>query len=198
MANQDELSYKYYKEKKKELFSELSGQVLEIGPGTGVNFIFYPKEINWVVIEPNKAMHPYLQDKAKDQGIDVELFEGITEEFGIKDNFFDFVVCTLVLCSVSNVIELLGEIHRVLKPGGKFVFLEHVVDNKSTFRRVVQKALPFTPWLYFSDGCHPGRDTAKYIEKAGFSNIKYQSYLQEGNGFIIWVNKPHIYGYAIK
>jgi len=198
MANQDELSYEYYKEKKKELFSKLSGQVLEIGPGTGVNLIFYPKEINWVGIEPNKAMHPYLQEKAKNHGIDVELFEGITKEFGIKDNFFDFVVCTLVLCSVSSVSDLLREIQRVLKPGGKFLFLEHVVDNKNSFRRLVQKVLPFTPWLYFSDGCHPGRDTAKYIQKAGFNNIKYQSYLQERKGVIIWVNKPHIYGYAIK
>jgi len=198
MANQDEISYEYYKEKKKELFSGLSGQVLEIGPGTGVNLGFYPKEIKWVGIEPNQAMHPYLRDKAREHGIEVELFEGITDEFEIKNNFFDFVVCTLVLCSVSSVSDLLREIYRVLKPGGTFLFFEHVVDNTSTFRRLIQKTLPFTPWLYFSDGCHPGRDTAKFIEEAGFSKINYQSYLQDGKGIIIWVNKPHIYGYAIK
>ena len=198
MANQEELSYEYYKEKKKELFSGLFGQVLEVGPGTGVNLGFYPKEIKWVGIEPNQAMHHYLRDNAKEHGIEVELFEGITEEFEIKDNFFDFVVCTLVLCSVSSVSFLLREIHRVLKPGGKFLFIEHVVDNTNTFRRLIQKTVPFTPWLYFSDGCHPGRDTAKYIEEAGFSKINYQSYLQDGKGIIIWVNKPHIYGYAIK
>ena len=198
MAGEDERSHEKYKEKKAELFSEVRGRVLELGPGTGVNLPFFPKDINWIGIEPNAAMHPYLKEKADELGLKVEFCEGLSKNDGIEDDSFDFAVSTLVLCSVDSVETILGEIRRSLKPGGKFLFIEHVVDQSNFVRRLVQKLVPFTPWRYFSDGCNPGRNIGSFIKDARFSAVDCRPYFQDGVGIISWVNKPHIYGYAVK
>ena len=114
------------------------------------------------------------------------------------DNHFDTVVTTTVLCSVPDIDAVLREVIRVLKPGGRFLFLEHVVDKKSGFRRFVQKTAPFTPWRYCSDGCNPGLDIGASIERAGFAEVHFDTYPQEGSGIILWVIRPHIVGKAVK
>ena len=198
MAGEDERSHEQYKDRKAELFAGIHGRVLELGPGTGVNLPFFPNRIQWVGIEPNQAMHSYLREKAEDVGLAVDFCEGISADSGVEDNSFDFAVSTLVLCSVDNVNSTLEEIHRSLKPGGKFLFLEHVVDPLNRTRRLIQKLVPYTPWRYFSDGCNPGRDIGSCIAQAGFKSVDCQAYLQAGEGIINWVNKPHIYGSAEK
>jgi len=198
MANEDDRSYEHYKDKKEALLSTLEGRVLEIGPGTGVNFLFYPKEIQWVGIEPNPAMQDFLKKKADESGFAVELISDISELSETEEGSFDYVVSTLVLCSVNEIDKLLQNAKRLLKLGGKFIFLEHVVDKKDSLRRLIQKTVPFTPWRYFSDGCNPGRDIASNIEKAGFQAIELHSYAQEGEGVVSWVGRPHIFGFAVK
>ena len=198
MANDDELSYLQYKDKKEELFREVKGRVLEIGPGTGVNLRFYPKHIQWIGIEPNEAMFPYLKAEAARCGIAAELRTAGAENIDLADNSVDYVVSTIVLCSVNSVEATLAEILRVLKPGGKFIFLEHQADNPWTVRWMVQKVVPYTPWRYFSDGCTPGRQLGKAIENAGFEKVVYQKYMQAGEGLILSVNRPHLYGWAQK
>ena len=198
MAKDDDTSYVQYKEKKARLFSEVSGRVLEIGPGTGVNFRFLPKEVQWVGVEPNLAMHPYLEKEAQKYGIQTELLSGTAEDSGIESGSVDFVISTIVLCSVDDVVATLKEVKRVLKPGGKFLFLEHQADEAWTARWLIQKIVPYTPWRYFSDGCNPSRKLSRAISTAGFESVEYQKYMQEGEGLILAVNRPHIFGWAQK
>ncbi len=195
---QDQLNYALHHEKKMRLFENISGTVLEIGPGTGVNLQFLGGGVEWIGIEPNEAMHPHLRRKAKESGREIKLYTGFAEDTGIANDSVDFVLSTLVLCSVSDLVATLREIKRVLKPSGRFIFLEHVADKKGTFRRLVQKTVPFTPWRFFADGCEPGREIGKAIEEAGFANVEYKNIMQEGPGIILAIIRPHIFGVATK
>ncbi|HSF95695.1 MAG TPA: class I SAM-dependent methyltransferase, partial [Thermohalobaculum sp.] len=198
MARDDALSDELYAEKKRTLFGGLTGRILEIGPGTGVNLRFLDSGVEWIGIEPNEAMHPYLRKKAADLGIEVQLETGMSEQMQVPDNSVDAVISTLVLCSVDDLCATLDEVLRVLKPGGRFVFLEHVADKPWTARLMVQKIVPFTPWRYFSDGCNPGRRISDAIRKAGFAEVEVHDYMQEGPGIILAINRPHIFGTAMK
>ena len=199
IASYDEESYKVHFEKKTELFSQVQGKVLEIGPGTGVNFPFLKnKVIEWMGLEPNNAMHPYLFNTANDNNINARILDCSIEHICLPDNSIDFIISSEVLCSLDHLKASLEELWRVLKPGGKFLFLEHVVDKNNLIRRTIQKMVPYTPWKYYSDGCRPGRDIAKAIKSIGFSKVKYIEYMREGKGIIITINRPHIYGWATK
>ena len=96
---------KLVSDRKRNLFSDLHGDVLEIGPGTGANFPYYPKGIHWIGIEPNPFMHSYLREAADKLGLNVDLRLGTAEQLEAEDNSIDAVVTTLVLCSVPNLIE---------------------------------------------------------------------------------------------
>ena len=100
---QDQLNDTLHHEKKVRLFEEISGTVLEIGPGTGVNFQFLGKGIEWIGIEPNQAMHPHLRKKARELGHQIKLYTGFAEDTDIANDSVDFVLSTLVLCSVSDL-----------------------------------------------------------------------------------------------
>jgi ubiquinone/menaquinone biosynthesis C-methylase UbiE len=198
MASENEKIHELYKDRKVELFSQLTGTILEIGPGTGVNLQFLKCDNKWIGIEPNIAMYSYLMKEADRLGMEIQLCRYFDEDLQIKNRGVDAVISTLVLCSVTSVSETLKEVLRILKPGGKFVFIEHVEDKSSTFRYWIQKVLPYTPWRYFSDGCNPGRDIGNEIDTAGFSQVNWQLYHQEGEGIIRSITRPHICGVAIK
>ena len=183
---------------KQNCLKKVTGEVLEIGPGTGVNFPFLKNEnMNWIGCEPNPAMHPYLLRAAERNGIEARILNCSTEKIDLPDSTMDFVISTEVLCSVKDLDQSLSEIRRVLKPGGQFLFLEHVVDQDNLWRRIVQKAVPYTPWKFYSDGCHPARDIGGAIRNAGFSQVQFTPYMREGSGIIISINRPHICGSAI-
>ncbi len=104
----------------------------------------------------------------------------------------DAVISTHVLCSVHDLDGALEEIRRVLKPGGKFVFLEHVAAPPHTgLRRVQNSVRPL--WHLIGDGCYPNRETWRAIESAGFRDVQIEHYRAD-----ILVASPHIAGYAIK
>jgi cyclopropane fatty-acyl-phospholipid synthase-like methyltransferase len=88
--------------RKRHLFKDLAGTVLEIGPGAGPNFAYYPREIHWIGIEPNLHMHPYLKQQAAQFGFTVELRAPHDEWLAVEDESVDAAVSTLVLCSVPN------------------------------------------------------------------------------------------------
>ena len=199
LSTYDEESYEVHFKKKNELFQGVEGRVLELGPGTGVNFPFLKgKAIEWLGVEPNPEMHPYLFQNAKKNEMEIILLDCPDESICLPDNNVDYIISSEVLCSVKNLEETLKEIRRVLKPGGKFLFLEHVVDKKNLFRKMIQKLVPLTPWKLYSDGCNPGRDIGGAIVRSGFSEVQYTDYMREGSGIIITINRPHIYGWAIK
>jgi ubiquinone/menaquinone biosynthesis C-methylase UbiE len=162
-------------DRKRRLFAGLGGSVLEIGPGTGPNLSYYPAGIRWLGVEPNPHMVPYLQAAAGKAGLEVDLRSGTAEQLPAGDNSMDSIVSTLVLCSVADPERVLREVLRVLKPGGRFLFLEHVAAPPGTFLRRAQRLIgPL--WKIIGDGCHPDRDTGPAIARAGFTEVTYDNF----------------------
>lgn len=179
-------------ERKRELFSGLSGKVLEIGPGTGANLEYYPNEVSLTGLEPNPHAQHYLKEKAQQAGKSVEIITGIAEDIPAADEVFDAVVSTLVLCSVDSQENSLAEIKRVLKPGGKFLFIEHVAAPNDSFSHRLQKFVK-PLWKRVADGCHPDRKTWEAIEDTGFSDVDIEHFRLS-----LPIVAPHIMGTAIK
>ena len=179
---------------KRELFNSLSGAVLEIGPGTGANLDYYPQGIHWIGIEPNPAMHGYLRDKAGQSGLTAELRLGHAEQLDVPDCSVDVVVSTLVLCSVGSLIGSLAEVRRVLKPGGRFIFIEHVAAPQGSTLRTVQN-LVNPLWNVVADGCNLNRETWVEMERAGFASLTYERFMVTGGMSGL---TPIIAGVAVK
>ncbi len=169
--------------RKAALLRQVSGQVLEIGPGTGVNFAYYPPGIAWTGYEPN----PFLARQ-------ISLPEGATlhERPFVEGEAqrYDWAVATLVLCSVAEPRAVLRALHRALKPGGKLIYLEHVAAPADTpLRRAQEFWLPL--WRCAADGCHPNRETARLLREAGFSIEQ-----EENFALPLWLASPHVCGVA--
>ena len=162
-------------DRKRELLGSLDGTVVEIGPGTGTNFRYYPAGLRWIGVEPNPYMHPYLRRAGNAAGFAVDVRQSHAENMDLADGFADVVVATAVLCSVRDQSVALREIRRVLKPGGRFVFLEHIGADQTTSLRKVQRLVrPF--WGLIADGCDPVRDTGQAIINAGFKPIHVETF----------------------
>jgi SAM-dependent methyltransferase len=162
-------------DRKRALFAELRCDILEIGPGAGPNLIYYPRDCRWIGVEPNPFMHRYLREAAERAGLRVDIRTLTAERLPAEDESVDAVVSTLVLCSVREPAVVLQEVRRVLKPGGRFVFLEHVAAPEGTRLRTVQRWIrPI--WRRIADGCHPDRETGPAIERAGFARVQYDSF----------------------
>ena len=178
--------------RKRELLGGLTGTVVEIGPGTGPNLRHYANTVRWIGIEPNPYMRVYLKREAERIGVTAELRDGNAGAMECPDGSADAVVSTLVLCSVPDLRGALAEIVRVLKPGGRFVFIEHVAAEPGTRLRKWQHRL--RPWFHFlADGCNPDRETRRAIESAGFAEVCIEHF--DGPVPIV---RPHIAGVAIK
>jgi ubiquinone/menaquinone biosynthesis C-methylase UbiE len=171
----DEMTNRLLGGRKRALLSELTGDVVEIGPGSGANLEFYPPSVRWIGIEPNPYMHRYLREKAERLGLEVDLRQGTAEQTGLPDNSADAVVSTLVLCSVDDVAASLREARRILRPGGRFVFVEHVAAPAGSFVRRVQDWIQ-PLWTFCADGCHPNRETWAELERASFDSLEYERF----------------------
>ncbi|XVE91514.1 hypothetical protein REPUB_Repub01dG0016400 [Reevesia pubescens] len=161
---------------KSQIFGKLRGKakrVLEIGIGTGPNLEYYANgnEVQVFGVDPNKKMEKYARAAAAAVGLppkNFQFIEAVAEALPLDDASVDAVVGTLVLCSVKDVDMTLKEVKRVLKPGGLFVFVEHVAAKDGTILKFWQNVLdPLQQTV--SDGCHLTRETGKYISTAGFS-----------------------------
>lgn len=163
------------RDRKQRLFDGLRGDILEIGPGTGINLPYYVAGTRWIGVEPNIHMSPHLEDAIRAAGLPAEVRGGIAERLPVENSSQDAVVSTLVLCSVSDARQALREIRRVLKPGGRFVFMEHVASARGTRLRTIQQwAQPL--WGCLADGCHTNRETWKLIEAAGFREVQLEHF----------------------
>jgi ubiquinone/menaquinone biosynthesis C-methylase UbiE len=138
-------------------------------------------------------MHPYIHQEADRHGLKtIELQVERAETLPVEDASIDAVVSTYVLCSVTDIDATLKDIQRVLKPGGTFVFMEHVAATDGTCTRTVQEGI--TPvWKTVFDHCHPNRETWMYLEAAGFESVHYQSFRLS-----IPIISPHIAGVATR
>jgi SAM-dependent methyltransferase len=175
---------------KRRLLGELRGTVLEIGPGAGANVPFFAPGVRWVGVEPNRWAHPYLAAEATRAGLAAELREGTAESIPAPDASVDAVVSTLVLCSVRDVPRALAEVRRVLRPGGRFVFVEHVAAPPGTGARRVQR-LVRPLWSALADGCRPDQETERAIREGGFARVEVERFRAP-----LPVIAPHIAGVA--
>ncbi|MFL5980334.1 MAG: class I SAM-dependent methyltransferase [Gaiellaceae bacterium] len=152
---------------KRKLLANARGRVLEIGVGTGLSFPHYPAEIDELVgVEPSEPMLRRARRRAAELGRHVTLVEAPAEALPFEDGSFDTVVTLAVLCSVDDPPRALAEIRRVLRPGGRFVFLEHVRSDDAKVARWQDRLE--RPWGWIAGGCHPNRRTLETIEAAGF------------------------------
>ena len=152
---------------REELIAEGGGNVLEIGGGTGANLRFYEGRAESVVItEPEPAMLRRLEQKAGEEAPLAKVVAASAEDLPFADGSFDTVVSTLVLCGVDDQPRALGEIRRVLKPGGRLLFIEHVRSDDPALGRLQDRI----NWLnHLLVGCDCNRQTLAAIEAAGFS-----------------------------
>ncbi|MHB8375360.1 MAG: class I SAM-dependent methyltransferase [Dehalococcoidia bacterium] len=148
------------------LLAGLSGDVVEIGAGTGANFEHYPPEARVVAIEPDRHMLKRAQAKLATLGVrNIDVRRAPAEHLPFADASFDAAVVTLVLCTVADVPQSLAELRRVLRPGGELRFMEHV-RGEGMLGRVQGCAQP--AWGWFSAGCHLDRRTEDALRTAGF------------------------------
>jgi ubiquinone/menaquinone biosynthesis C-methylase UbiE len=158
-------------EHRAHLLSGLNGAVVEIGCGNGLNFAHYPAAVTRVLaVEPD----PYLRRRAiaaaSAAPVPIEVVDAVAERIPTPDASFDAAVACLVLCSVPDQGAVLGELRRVLRPGGTLRFLEHVratTPGMVRFQRVADR----TVWPLVAGGCHVSRDTEAAIGHAGFTRM---------------------------
>lgn len=151
------------------LLAALTGTILEIGPGRGVNVPHYRRDVDWIGLEPAVRKHRSIQAAARSAQRQVIVHAGTAEAIPLPDASVDGVVATFVLCSVSDPDRCLQEIRRVLRPRSPFVFLEHVGAPEGSFSRRLQNG-----WARLRLAqCRPNRDTARLIEDGGFADVSY-------------------------
>lgn len=159
------------RDRKLSLFEQLPDRVVEIGPGVGANFRYFRPGTHVTALEPNVHMHGRLANEAKRRALDLDVVARGAENTGLPDQSVDAVVSTLVLCTVPDVADTLGEIRRILKPGGQLIFLEHVAAPRGTWLRRLQDLVK-RPWHWCFEGCHTDRDTLTDIRGAGFDHVR--------------------------
>lgn len=152
-----------------ELLGNLSGAVLEVGGGTGVNLPYYSRAVNRLVfVEPDRHMRWRLERRCRSAGVsNIEVVPEALEALRILPESFDAVVATLVLCSVPDLPAALRQIWTLLQPGGRLVFLEHVAATDNARRLRWQRRLE-PLWRRLAGDCHLTRRTEEAILAAGF------------------------------
>lgn len=183
-----------YGPRKRAIYGRLPRTLVEIGPGAGANFRYYAPGSRVIAVEPNCAMYPYLEAAARRRGIDLEIRPVSGEAVDLPDESAPAVVGTLVLCTVADPGQVVSEIRRILVPGGRYIFLEHVAAFPGTRLRGLQERL-LRPWRRVFEGCHLNRETRRVIQSAGFSRLDMDCFVIKAS----WLPfAPHIFGVAVK
>jgi SAM-dependent methyltransferase len=181
---------------KRHAFGDLpDGTVVELGAGVGANFDYLPPGARVLAVEPNRAMHELLERRARYAGVGLDIVGSPAERLPFDDGSVDEVFCSLVLCTVGDPDRALAEIRRVLRPGGRFRFVEHVAAPAWSPRRWLQHAIR-RPWRYVFEGCDLCRDTATTVQRAGFSAVAIERRRFRRSAFVP-VNSA-IWGVAVR
>ena len=179
-------------DRKRALFSSVTGHILEIGPGTGPNLKYLPKDVRWTGVESNPHMRRYLEGEAERLGLSVNLIDGSAQEIPLPDASVDMVIGTLVLCSVQNPQAVIAEVMRVLKPGGEYRFIEHVAATGRPSTKILQRVIK-PVWHFCADGCNVDRRTWETLGASAFKSLDIKHF-----ELAFPVVSPHIMGVAVR
>lgn len=160
---------------KSRLFADLPETIVEIGAGSGANFRYLRPGTRVIAIEPNPFAHASLERTAREHGVELTICGGGAEGIDLPDASVDAVVCSLVLCTVDEPDAVLQEIRRVLRPGGRFVCIEHVAAPAGSWIGRLQRWV-LRPWRWIFEGCHTHRDTAAALVSAGFADVRIERF----------------------
>jgi ubiquinone/menaquinone biosynthesis C-methylase UbiE len=167
-----------------ESLAQVSGEVLEIGFGTGLNLAHYPKTVHSVTaVDPNAAMAALARQRIAESGIRVDPFVQSGEDLPFADGTFDYVVSTWTLCSIPDPDRAVSEVYRVLKPRGRFVFLEHGKSDQPRIQRWQRMLNPIQRRL--SDGCRLDLDVLAVVGRRSFADVQSERFLLE------WMPRTH-------
>jgi SAM-dependent methyltransferase len=161
--------------RKATAFADLPPNVVELGSGVGANLRYLPAGARLIAIEPNPYMHARLRRAARRHGVELEIRSVVGERIDLPNASAETVISSLVLCTVSDPAAVLAEIRRILVPGGRFSFAEHVAAKPGTPTRWSQRILR-RPWGWVFEGCSCERDLANLIASAGFTSADINSY----------------------
>jgi ubiquinone/menaquinone biosynthesis C-methylase UbiE len=188
------IEHRGMREHRLTLLAGLSGIVLEVGVGNGLNLPHYPARARHVIaVEPDPYLLAQASGRANDSVTTVSMVRGDVNRLPFPEASIEAVVCSLVLCSVPSPDRALTEVRRVLRPGGQLRFFEHVSANAVAVRRVQWWIDPF--WSRFVGGCTLTRDTEKEIRNCGFE-VERCTRFHFRPTFTAFVTSPHITGTA--
>jgi ubiquinone/menaquinone biosynthesis C-methylase UbiE len=177
-----------------QLLAGLHGRVVEVGAGHGLNFAHYPATVSEVIaVEPERALRAQAVEAAARSPVPIRVVSGIAEALPLADGEADAAVASLVLCSVRDQATALGELRRVLRPGGELRFYEHVRAHDPRFARYQDLVRPL--WKVVGGNCHTNRDTPAAIEQAGFVISEMERFRFPPTGPPLPV-LPHVLGRA--
>ena len=179
---------------KRRVFANLPDTVLEIGPGVGANLRYLRPGTRLIAVEPNPHMHSRLRANAARHHITLDLRAVPMESLDLPLASIPAVISSLVLCSVEDPAAMLAQVQRILAPGGRFAFAEHVAGPDGTLLRGAQRAFR-RPWTWLFDGCSCERDLTSVIEHAGFAEVDLRRYRLR-SPFVPF--NAHIAGVAVK
>ena len=175
-------------EYRQQLLADVSGDILEIGFGTGLNLPYYPDKVNKITtIDPNPGMRKRARSRIETSGITVDYKVLNGESIPMADASFDSVVCTWTLCSIREVDKAIAEVYRLLKPNGKFFFIEHGLSRDDNIRVWQNRLTPIQKII--ADGCHLNREI-NAIVKRQFVNVTVEQFYAP--------KLPKIMGYMYK
>lgn len=173
---------------RQQVLAEVQGKVLEIGFGTGLNLPYYPDRVQEITtVDVNAGANALAQKRiqATTIAIDNRVLNG--ENLPMADDTFDSVVSTWTLCSIANVEQALREIHRVLKPGGRFFFVEHGLSDQPNIQRWQNRLTPLQKVI--ADGCHLNRNIQQLLQNQ-FASVALETFYADGT--------PKVLGYLYK
>lgn len=181
---------------REELLAGLTGQVIEIGPGNGLNFARYPSSVSRVIaVEPEPHLRKLANTAAQHAPVPVEVLPGSAQALPVPDESCDAAVCSLVLCSLPDVPQALLELRRVLRPGGQLRFYEHGRAEERPGMMRLQRGLDRTLWPRLFGGCRTGRDPVGEIGSAGFTDVSFRRLLVPQDGPVL-PSSFHVLGSA--
>ncbi len=168
MSGQELMNYR------QALLQPVKGQVLEIGFGTGLNLPYYSDDVAALMaIDPNEGMTAIATPRIQASKFDITLQTANAESLPMATESFDAVVCTWTLCSVRHIEKALAEVHRVLKPGGKFFFIEHGLSPEPGISSWQRRITPLQRQI--ADGCHLDRPMTSLV-KAVFDQVESEEF----------------------